>query len=71
MRRLRVLVYHRKLGRPGQEREEFEGAQAYVDGGWAEWFNPVEEAAETDPPETAAARVSPRRGPGRPRKERS
>lgn len=68
MRRLRVLVYHRTLGPVGHEREEFEGAQAYVDNGWAEW---VEEAAESGAPEAATARSSPRRKPGRPPRERS
>lgn len=37
MRRLRVLTGHPGLGSPNDLRSEFEGAQAYVDAGFAEW----------------------------------
>lgn len=66
MRCLRTLVYHYRLGPPGSEHEEFEGAQAYVDGGWAEWVDegrsaPVETTAKAGAPEAAVARPSARR----------
>lgn len=71
MRRLRVLSEHPHLGRPNDLVEEFEGAQAYVDAGLAEWAVtrsvPVETTAGTGAPETAVVRPSARRvrGSGR------
>jgi hypothetical protein len=44
-RRLRVLAGHPVLGQPGDTRLDFEGAQAYVDRGDAEWI----EEREMDP----------------------
>lgn len=66
MRRLRVLSEHPHVGRPGEIRDEFEGAQAYIDIGVAEWVvearsAPVETAEAAGPAETAAARLSARR----------
>jgi hypothetical protein len=40
-RRLRVLSEHPHLGRPNDVVREFEGAQAYVDAGLAEWVDDV------------------------------
>lgn len=64
-RRLRVLADHPHLGRPNDVRTEFEGAQAYVDAGYAEWIGErsavVETAERPGPPEDAAARPSARR----------
>lgn len=65
MRCLRVLSEHPHLGRPNDLREEFEGAQAYIDAGLAEWVvdrraEPVETTMAASPPETAT-RTTPRR----------
>lgn len=65
MRRLRVLSEHPFLGRPNDLVDEFEGAQAYVDIGVAEWAEvvrsvPVETTALAAPVETAAVRPSAR-----------
>lgn len=74
MRRLRVLSEHPHLGKPGDDRDGFEGAQAYVDAGLAEWIGPdrsveVETTGAGGAPETAVTRPSPRRGgPGRSRR---
>lgn len=73
MRRLRVLSEHPHLGRPNDLLEEFEGAQAYIDAGLAEWVQTrstqVETTEQAGPPETAVARSSPRRS-SRPRPAR-
>lgn len=68
MRRLRVLSEHPHLGRPNDLVDEFEGAQAYIDIGVAEWvgeqparFAPVEATEAAGPAETAVARPSTRR----------
>ena len=53
MRRLRVLSGHPLLGRPGELRAEFEGAQAYVDAGFAEWL--VDRSAEVETTSRAGA----------------
>lgn len=37
-RRLHVLSEHPHLGKPGDYRDGFPGAQAYVDAGIAEWY---------------------------------
>lgn len=74
MRRLRVLSEHPHLGKPNDERDAFEGAQAYVDAGLAEWIAPARsERVETTeavlPIETAVTRSTPRgrgRRPSRP-----
>lgn len=67
MRRLRVLSEHPHLGRPGEERDGFEGAQAYIDAGLAEWIvdrvAPVETTVRPGPVETAVARPTSRRRP--------
>lgn len=66
MRRLRVLTGHPRLGTPGEIRADFEGAQAYVDAGFAEWI--VDRSVEPETtsragaPETATPRPA-----GRPR----
>lgn len=66
MRRLRVLSEHPNLGRPSEIREGFEGAQAYVDAGLAEWvvdrIELVETAMMQPAVETATARPPARRG---------
>ena len=58
MRRLRVLSEHPLLGKPNDIRDEFEGAQAYVDNGSAEWVReePVETAMRSGAPETTSRR---------------
>lgn len=66
MRRLRVLSEHPHVGRPNDLLEEFEGAQAYVDIGVAEWVEearsaPVETTEAAGPAETALARPPVRR----------
>jgi hypothetical protein len=38
-RRLRVLSSHPHIGRPNDIVREFEGAQAFVDVGFAEWID--------------------------------
>jgi putative intracellular protease/amidase len=38
-RRLRVLSSHPRIGRPNDIVREFEGAQAFVDVGFAEWID--------------------------------
>jgi hypothetical protein len=53
MRRLRVLSDHPHLGRPGDIRSGFEGAQAYVDAGLAEWI--VDRAADVETTDRAGA----------------
>jgi hypothetical protein len=72
VRRLRVLSGHPQLGQPGAERAEFEGAQAFVDAGLAEWIarpadteraTPVETTTRAGAPEKTTPRDSPRRGP--------
>lgn len=66
MRRLRVLSEHPHLGRPNDLLEEFDGAQAYIDAGLAEWAveersAPVETTDAAGAAETAMARPSARR----------
>jgi hypothetical protein len=65
MRRLRVLSEHPHIGKPGEVRDGFEGAQAYVDAGLAEWVvdraEPVETAMREGAPEAAARRPRTRR----------
>lgn len=60
MRRLRVLSGHPHVGQPTDVVDEFEGAQAYVDAGIAEWVvdrdEPVETTMRAGPPETAVRR---------------
>ena len=72
MRRLRVLAEHPRLGRPNDVLPEFEGAQAYIDVGVAEWLDestpvevveravPVETTVLDEPMETAVTRPSAR-----------
>jgi hypothetical protein len=59
-RRLRVLAGHPVLGQPNDIRTEFDGAQAYVDAGYAEWIVTREATIETTDragaPETAVTR---------------
>lgn len=66
MRRLRVLSEHPHLGKSGDVRSEFPGAQAYIDAGIAEWVvdrvDPQEVAMGPGAPETADARPPARRG---------
>lgn len=67
MRRLRVLSEHPHLGRPNDLCEEFEGAQAYIDAGLAEWVvdpraEPMETAMADPAKETAARRTQRRTG---------
>jgi hypothetical protein len=71
MRRLRVLSEHPHLGKSGDVRDGFEGAQAYIDAGLAEWVvedraELVETTALTGPPETAVTRPPVRRQRSRP-----
>lgn len=67
MRRLRVLSDHPHLGRPGEIRSGFEGAQAYVDAGLAEWVvdrtADVETTERSGAPETAVERPTVRKRP--------
>ncbi len=62
VRRLRVLSQHPQLGDSGHVVEEFDGAQAFVDAGLAEWIADPVETAETAeaalPMETAVTRES-------------
>lgn len=73
MRRLRVLSGHPFLGRPDDVRSEFEGAQAYVDAGFAEWIVDRAVAIETTDrsgaPETAVERPTVRKRPIPPDRE--
>jgi hypothetical protein len=59
MRRLRVLSGHPLLGKPNDEVPEFQGAQAYVEAGLAEWIVdrvvPVETGMRLGAAETTAA----------------
>jgi hypothetical protein len=65
MRRLRVLSSHPLLGVPNQIRSEFEGAQAYVDAGFAEWIVSRDAGIETTDrpgaPEVTVTRERPAR----------
>lgn len=69
MARLRVLSEHPHLGRPNDLVDEFDGAQAYIDIGVAEWVGgdtaarsaPVETTEAAGAAETAVARPSARR----------
>lgn len=67
MARLRVLSEHPHLGRPNDLVDEFDGAQAYIDAGYAEWADGARFAAGVEtteaagPAETAVARPSARR----------
>jgi hypothetical protein len=66
VRRLRVLSEHPNLGRPNDEREEFEGAQAYIDIGLAEWVSdaravPIETTEQLAAPEVTSERPPVRR----------
>jgi hypothetical protein len=63
MRRLRVLSDHPDLGRPNDLRDGFEGAQAYVDAGLAEWVIDRSEPVETGMAHPAAEAAV--RRPGR------
>lgn len=68
MRRLRVLSEHPHLGKPNDVREEFDGAQAYIDAGFAEWVTTravtvIETTEELVAPETTVTRHSPRKPP--------
>lgn len=71
MRRLRVLAGHPHLGLPSDVREDFEGAQAFVDAGYAEWIDepvsvthevPVETTDAAPAVEAAVSRPPVRRG---------
>lgn len=63
-RRLRVLAGHPQLGVPGHIRDEFDGAQAFVDLGYAEWILdrslPVETTERALHVEVASQRPTPR-----------
>lgn len=60
MRRLRVLSGHPHIGRPTDVVDEFDGAQAFVDAGIAEWIvdrdEPVETTMRAGAPEAAVTR---------------
>jgi hypothetical protein len=65
MRRLRILSGHPLLGNAGELRAEFEGAQAYVDAGLAEWTvvrtATMETTSRAGAPEAATPRPTARR----------
>lgn len=71
--RLRILSEHPHLGKPNDIVDAFDGAQAYVDAGLAEWVTPpvtrsasVETTDQAPPPETTdTAQTRRRRGPGK------
>jgi hypothetical protein len=64
MRRLRVLSEHPHLGKPNDLCDGFEGAQAYVDAGLAEWVVDRSDEVDTAMAEPATE-VAVRRRPAR------